>query len=397
MQGSNWKETYSIAKKTHDSKRYQGYHNHRRYIHFREINPLKRMNFTSAERNRWSSWLWYKVQLSYMCCTWERTKENNFFCSLHVLCHIHLHLGFGRAHQRVYKWAHGIERISDDEQRSWYASLNHWLSAFIGLATNGPDYTSLWKALDVCRRAFLALLAFLCLDRNLRGALDVSDCSLRTLQVREIPYPIHGEYLCHLHWHCLHQWWHPRHDSIMGKSSSCRRWHQSPRVTIWKWRCGFQTSNSDAQMQVLSRGEARHLAWSLQEFVTSKTPDSMDSMSGSAVQRLLRNMTIGFTALTLWLSTLQSSRLFGYRARSFLILGSDTEDPQQVDSRQVAKSHDSASVPIWISRLSSCCQGKTMPSPSRSLCPFLQRAIWNSAATEAFTAVCHSLPKDVSS
>ena len=45
-------------------------------------------------------------------------------------------------------------------------------------------------------------------------------------------------------------------------------------------------------------------------------------MSGSAVQRLvLRNMTIGFTALTLWLSTLQSSRLFGYRARSFLILG----------------------------------------------------------------------------
>lgn len=139
-----------------------------------------------------------------------------------------------------------------------------------------------------------------------------------------------------------------------------------------------------------------YLAWSLQEFVTSKTPDSMDSMSGSAVQRLvLRNMTIGFTALTLWLSTLQSSRLFGYRARSFLILGSDTEDPQQVDSRQVAKSHDSASVPIWISRLSSCCQGKTMPSPSRSLCPFLQRAIWNSAATEAFAAVCHSLPKDV--
>lgn len=33
-------------------------------------------------------------------------------------------------------------------------------------------------------------------------------------------------------------------------------------------------------------------------------------------------MTIGFTALTLWLSTLQSSRLFSYRARSFLKLGS---------------------------------------------------------------------------
>ena len=35
----------------------------------------------------------------------------------------------------------------------------------------------------------------------------------------------------------------------------------------------------------------------------------------------LRNMTIGFTALTLWFSALQSSRLFSFRARSFLWLG----------------------------------------------------------------------------
>ena len=32
-------------------------------------------------------------------------------------------------------------------------------------------------------------------------------------------------------------------------------------------------------------------------------------------------MTIGFTALTLWFTALQSSRLFSFRARSFLMPG----------------------------------------------------------------------------
>lgn len=50
----------------------------------------------------------------------------------------------------------------------------------------------------------------------------------------------------------------------------------------------------------------------------TRVPGSQYGSEDAASKLLTLNMTIGFTALTLWLSTLQSSRLFGYRARSFL-------------------------------------------------------------------------------
>lgn len=52
--------------------------------------------------------------------------------------------------------------------------------------------------------------------------------------------------------------------------------------------------------------------------VGDSLPHSRYGSQDAASKLLTLNMTIGFTALTLWLSTLQSSRLFSYRARSFL-------------------------------------------------------------------------------
>ena len=42
-------------------------------------------------------------------------QENHFFCSLHVLCHLHFDLGIGRTHQGVHQWTNRPERISYDE------------------------------------------------------------------------------------------------------------------------------------------------------------------------------------------------------------------------------------------------------------------------------------------